>query len=231
MNRSALPLVLGVSGRVACACCGGLAGAAKGAADIGRAVVGHHPLDGDAQAGEPGDGALEEGDGTFLALVGQDLGVGKAGGIVDADMQEVPADAAAALGPVAGDAVADAVDPAELLDVEVDQLAGPCPLVAEDLRLGVERLEPTEAVAAQDQAHGGDRAAEPAGDGGAGQAWRRSARISAGAASPRRVGLWCGRDERSARPASPSRAWRAGHLRTVLGVTPAAAATRATLKP
>jgi hypothetical protein len=66
--------------------------------------------------------------------------------------------------------MADAVDPAELLDVEVDQLAGPCPLVADDLRLGVERLEPTEAVAAQDQAHGGDRAAEPAGDGGARQA-------------------------------------------------------------
>ena len=95
--------------------------------------------------------------------------------------------------------MADAVDPAELLDVEVDQLAGPCPLVADDLRLGVERLEPTEAVAAQDQAHGGDRAAEPAGPD---RRWRRSARISACAASPRRVGLWCGGDERSARPAA-----------------------------
>ena len=95
-------------------------------AAVGGAVVGHHALDGDAEAGEPGEGALEEGHGAVLALVGQDLGVGQPGGIVDADMQELPAAAALLAGPVAGDAVADAVDPAELLDVDVDQLAGPC---------------------------------------------------------------------------------------------------------
>ena len=41
--------------------------------------------------------AVEEGDGAVLSLVGQDLGVGEAGGIVDADMQHVPADAAVAV--------------------------------------------------------------------------------------------------------------------------------------
>ena len=37
---------------------------------------------------------LEEGDGAGLALVGQDLGVGEARGIVDGDVQVLPADAA-----------------------------------------------------------------------------------------------------------------------------------------
>ena len=143
---------------------------AEAMAAIGRAVVGHDALDGDAQGGEPGDGALEEGHGTFLALVGEDLGVGEARGVVDADMQEVPADAALLAAPVAGDAVADAIDPAQLLDVDVNELARLVALVADDLGLGVEGREPSEATPAQDQPDGGDRPAEPAGDGGSGQA-------------------------------------------------------------
>lgn len=39
---------------------------------------------------------------------------------------------------VAGDAVADAVDPAELLRVDMDQLAGPLALIATHRRLLVE---------------------------------------------------------------------------------------------
>src|SRR5262245_45176983 len=117
---------------------------AEGMADIGRPVVGHDPLDGDAQAGEPGDGALEEGDRAFLALVGQDLGEGEARGVVDADVEEVPADAAFPAAPVTDDAVADAVDPAQLLDVDVDELAGPLALVADRLGPGVEGAEPPE---------------------------------------------------------------------------------------
>ena len=82
---------------------GGAAGGAEGVAAIGRAVVGHHPLDGDAEAGEPSDGPVEESHGTFLALVGQDLAVGEPGGVVDRDVQEVPADAARPAAAVAGD--------------------------------------------------------------------------------------------------------------------------------
>ena len=87
-----------------------------------------------------GDGGLEEGDGALLPLVGQDLREGDARGIVDADVDELPADAADAglAGAVAGDAVADALEAAELLDVDVDQLAGMLALVAAH-RLG--RLE------------------------------------------------------------------------------------------
>jgi hypothetical protein len=47
-----------------------------------------------------------KGHGAGLARVGQDLGVGEPGGIIDADMQELPATAALLAVPVAGDAVA-----------------------------------------------------------------------------------------------------------------------------
>src|SRR5687767_6095132 len=95
-------------------------------ASVGGAVVGHDALDGDAMGLEEGEGAGEEGAGALLPLVGKNLGVGEAGGIVDADVQVLPADAAvfdhAAM--LAGDAVADAVDLAELLGVDVDEFAG-----------------------------------------------------------------------------------------------------------
>lgn len=69
-------------------------------------------------------------DGTFLFLVGQDLAEGDAGGIVNADMDELPTCAAftgspviALAGAIAGDAMADAVETAKLLDIDVDHVA------------------------------------------------------------------------------------------------------------
>ena len=52
--------------------------------------------------------------------------------VVDADVDELPADAAALVrtSPIAGDAVADALETAELFDVDVDHLAGLLALVA-----------------------------------------------------------------------------------------------------
>jgi hypothetical protein len=100
-------------------------GGAEVVAAIGIAVVGHDPLDLDAVAGKPGARPLEEGNRAGLALVGEDLGSGQARGVIDRDVQVFPADAAVAVdhaGPAAGDAVADAGDPAELLGVDVDQL-------------------------------------------------------------------------------------------------------------
>ena len=58
----------------------------------------------------------------------------------------------------------DAVDPAELLDVEMDQLAGVLALVADDLGLGLQRRQPAEPMSAQDQTHGGHGPAQPARD-------------------------------------------------------------------
>src|SRR5207249_2371645 len=78
-----------------------------------------------------------------LALVGEDFVVGEPGRVLDADVHELPAElarpaAAAALVlalAVADHAMTRAADPTELLDVEVQQLAGPLALVA------VRRLE------------------------------------------------------------------------------------------
>ena len=100
-------------------------------------------------------------------------------------------------------------------------------LVADDRGLGVEGREPAEPVAAQDQADGGDRPAELAGDRRAGQAL-----------AAQRHDLGLGRLAQPARAVVRPRravgqaglallACRARHLRTVLGVTPKAAATAA----
>jgi hypothetical protein len=59
---------------------------------IGRAVVGDEFLDGHAVAFEERDRAAEERDRGRGLLVGQDLGVGQARGVVDGDMDVVPAD-------------------------------------------------------------------------------------------------------------------------------------------
>jgi hypothetical protein len=58
---------------------------------------------------------------------------------LDADVSPGARLAKIRAGAVVGDTVADAVDPAELLDIDVDQLARVLALVADDLRLGVER--------------------------------------------------------------------------------------------
>jgi hypothetical protein len=63
-------------------------------ASIGGAVVAPDALDGDAVRGEEGQRAGHEGLGALLLLVGQQLGVGEAGGVVDGDVQELPASAA-----------------------------------------------------------------------------------------------------------------------------------------
>src|SRR5262249_54082499 len=90
----------------------------------------------EAEAFVIGQSGLEEGVGAALLLVGHDLGEGDARVVVDGDMDELPAEPFAPCSPIAlpsaiaGDAVADAIDPAELLDVDVDHLARVLRLVA-----------------------------------------------------------------------------------------------------
>ena len=68
-----------------------------------------------------GDGGLEEGRGALLFLVRHDLSEGEAGVVVDADMDELPADpAGAALAfAVGGDAVAGAAELAGTVRISV----------------------------------------------------------------------------------------------------------------
>jgi hypothetical protein len=147
-------------------------GVAEVVAAIGIAVVGHDPLELDAVAGEPGERPFEEGNRAGLALVRQDLGVRQARGVIDRDVQVLPADATVAVdhaGPAAGDAVADAGDLAELLGVDVDELTGTLALVAHDWCRRIEALEAAETEATQDGSDGRERQAEAAGDHGRGQ--------------------------------------------------------------
>src|SRR6185437_16246846 len=147
-----------------------LAGIPKGFGTVTGAVVGHDALDGHAQAFVVGDGGFEEGHGAFLALALEHLGEGDARSIVDADMDELPASApvAAALA-VAGDAVAYAIELAELLYVDVDQLAGMLALVAAHRLGGLQHLELVQAQPFENPAHGRRRDADLGRDRLAGQ--------------------------------------------------------------
>jgi len=174
----------------------------SGAFGVGEGVVGHDPLDAHAEAGEPGGGTGEEAGAGRAALVGQELGVGEAGGVVDRDMQVFPADPARPVAAaVAGDAVAEAGDLAELLAVEVEQLAGGGALVADRRRRRLEGAEASEAEAAQHAADGRARPAERPGD-------ARSAPALAAQALDR--GDDIGRRPAGERAGAELRSWRAG---------------------
>src|SRR4030095_802883 len=100
---------------------------------VGLGVVGQDPLDPDPVLGEEGGCLDQEPGGCGAALIAQDLAEGNPGTGIDSRVNVVIADAPPprSLGP-AVDAVAAAVrDAAQLLDVEVDQLAGPLALVAD----------------------------------------------------------------------------------------------------
>src|SRR5262249_61015918 len=95
------------------------------------------------------NGGLKEGDRTLLALISQDLHECDPRGIVDADMDELPTDAVvtvnrARISP--GDTVAHRHDPAELFDIEMDELARVVAFIA-PYRFG--RLQDTELVQSQ----------------------------------------------------------------------------------
>src|ERR1700722_5811057 len=124
------------------------AGSGPVAGAVAATVVGEDALDGDPGGGVPGGGAGQERGRGFLALVGEDLGIGEPGVVVQDGVQIAVAQLGVAVavaagagsrGPVLlalcapGGAPATAVgDVAELLDVSVDELAGAVALVAAD---------------------------------------------------------------------------------------------------
>jgi hypothetical protein len=144
----------------------------------------------DAEALVGGDGGGEEGDGAARPLVGQDLREGQTRGIIDRDVDELPTEAAAVALTLAipRDAVADAIEAAELLDVDVEQLAG--------MRLRPRRFRMRLTVAGETPTSAA--ICWPV------RRWRRKASTcsttAAGVGRDRR----CGRELRSASPARPS---------------------------
>src|ERR1700746_3160915 len=112
-------------------------------------IVSYDAFDGNAEAPEVGDGGDQERDGAFLLLVGEDLSTRYPGMVVDSDVDEFPACTltAAIACAASGDAVAHAAETAELLNIEMDDLAWLLALVAWMWLLQLEAREPAEAAA------------------------------------------------------------------------------------
>ena len=101
------------------------ASAGEGFGEVAATIVSHDAFDGNTEAPKVGDGGDQERDGAFLLLVGEDLSTRYPRMVVDSDMDEFPACTltAAIARPASGDAVAHAAETAELLNIEMDDLA------------------------------------------------------------------------------------------------------------
>lgn len=196
---------------------------------VGGAAVGYHALDADSVAAEPAQGVEKKGGGGCLALVGEPLDIGRAGGFVDGDMDKVLASAGVAVyAPWAGDRVVQAVQAAELVNGEREALTGASAVVAAGVRVQTKAREPAQAIAGEparrwtEEARGTWRSARPSGASvvvATGSAAAR-ARQGAGAPGQGRLGngqapcahplsvtpptcVWCAPRRRRPRPRRP----------------------------
>ena len=132
---------------------------AESEAFIGRSIVCHDALCGDAVGPKEGQGAGEESDGRLLFFVRQHFGIGKPCGIVDGDMEGFPSRCWSAPVSLAfaasGDAVSNPNDAAQFFGIEVDELAWIFPLIANNRCFFFEAFQPSKTGAAEDGAHGG----------------------------------------------------------------------------
>ena len=127
-----------------------------GSAAVAGAVVGKETLDLDPELSEEGESGEEKGDGALRALVREELGEGDAGVIIDGDVKVLPTGAAGVIAlAVAGDAMAEALDAGELLNIEVDEFARSGPLVAAQRWRRLQGAQALETVAAQQTRDGG----------------------------------------------------------------------------
>jgi hypothetical protein len=105
----------------------------------------------DAERAKVSQGGVEEGDRALLAFVRHDARVSESGGIINRDVDVFVAGAAGVIAlAVAGDAVADALDAGEFLDVEVDELTRVLAAITNDGRRGIEEGEAMELVGAEE---------------------------------------------------------------------------------
>ena len=206
MQRSALPLVRGVDGRVrrcrsprAAQCRRHAWARSAGPLSVITACTAM------PWARNQARGPVQEGQGLTLAVTGPHLGVGQPRVVVDGHVHVLPAGARAALDAVAGDALADVPAAPQLLGIEVQQLPGGGALVAHDGGGGGRAggVSAPTAAAPLPTVEAGRPNNAPSVTGPA-PLRVRAARISASAAASRRRG-WClGVDRRSCSPAQPA---------------------------
>src|ERR1017187_7723039 len=131
------------------------AGLGKEGGAEARTVVGHDAPDLDAEVGEVGHGLAEEAAGRSCFFIGQQGGEGEAGGVLDGDIQKLPAGAAGFILGIAGDAMSGLVDAGRLLNVDVQQVAGSGKFVADDGHGGLQHFDLVQLEPGKDAAHGG----------------------------------------------------------------------------
>ncbi len=122
--------------------------------DIARAIVRQDSADADAVAAKPRPGAPQKLRGGHPALIGQHFDVGQTGGVVHGHVDVLPADPAHPAPAIPADAMAHAPNAPQLLDVEMQQAAGPRPLIALHRDRGLELPQAPQALAPE---QAGDR--------------------------------------------------------------------------
>ena len=123
---------------------------------ISRAAVGEDALDLDAMSFIERDGLVERSNHAGRRFVGVKRGEGEAGMVVDGNVEALDTGSWVALGAIAGGADAGACEAAQLLDVEVEEVAWGVAFVADDRRLGrFQGREAVEVMTAQDAGESG----------------------------------------------------------------------------
>ena len=132
------------------------AGSSEGFGAIGGAAICEDLLDDDAMSGVKGEGLVEGVENALSLFVREQTSEGEAGVIINGDVQAFDAGAGVALSAVTGGADSWASEAAELLDIEVEELAGVVAFVTPGGRFGrFQGREAVEVMAAQDAGEGG----------------------------------------------------------------------------
>ena len=134
----------------------------EGVREIAHAVVTHDPPDADPEVGKPLTRPLQKPGAVGAALRHAHLDVGQPRGIVDRDVGVFVADAALFRRQIAGDAMANALDPRQRLDIDVHQVTGRGPFIPADRWPGWTGA--LDAASTQDGRHGRRRTPDGAGN-------------------------------------------------------------------
>ena len=133
-----------------------MAGGGEGFGAISGAAIGQDLLDFDPVSGVEAEGLVESVEDAVGPFIRKQTSEGEAGVVIDGDVETFEAGAGVALSAVAGGADAWAQEAAELLDVEVEELAWRGAFVAQRRRFWrFERRETIEVMTAQDAGEGG----------------------------------------------------------------------------
>ncbi len=123
--------------------------------------------------------------------------------VVDGHVEELPTGAASFIAGIAGDAVAGLDDTGQLLDVDVQQIAGGGVFVAHDGDFRLQHADLVQLQPGQDTADGGAAQAGSLGNADPGPALCRSCSTRSTNSGATLRGNRCGRDERSGKAARP----------------------------